>query len=90
LSQAKEAGVKASINQQGSMFTLFFTETEVVDYETAKTADTTLFGKYFQQLLQQGIYLAPSQFEAMFISSAITSEVQDTILVASRKAFKSL
>lgn len=90
LSQAKEFGVKASVNQLGSMFTLFFTETEVMDYETAKTADTTLFGKYFQRMLQQGIYLAPSQFEAMFVSSAITSEVQDVIVSASREAFKSL
>lgn len=89
-SQAKEFGVKATVNQQGSMFTFFFTETEVIDYETAKTADTKFFGKYFQRMLEQGIYLAPSQFEAMFISNAITSEVQDKILSASREAFKSL
>lgn len=90
MSQAKEFGVKATVNQQGSMFTLFFTETTVIDYDTAKTANTTLFGNYFQRMLQQGIYLAPSQFEAMFISSAITGEVQDAILSASRKAFKNL
>lgn len=90
LSQTKEVGVKATVNQQGSMFTLFFSETEVIDYETAKTADTKLFGKYFQRMLEQGIYLAPSQFEAMFISNAITSEVQDKVLSASREAFRSL
>lgn len=90
LSQAKEFGIRASVNQQGSMFTLFFTEKEVVDYETAKTANTSLFGNYFQAMLQQGIYLAPSQFEAMFISSALTTEVLDTILKASRQAFSQL
>lgn len=89
-SQAKEVGVKATVNQQGSMFTLFFTDQEVVDYATAKSADTTLFGKYFQSMLQQGIYLAPSQFEAMFISTAITQDVVDVILSASRNSFKQL
>jgi glutamate-1-semialdehyde 2,1-aminomutase len=90
LSQAKEVGIQASVNQQGSMFTLFFTDGKVVDYDTAKKADTILFGKYFQHMLEQGIYLAPSQFESMFISDAISSEVLDSILTASRESFKQL
>lgn len=89
-SQAREVGVKATVNQQGSMFTLFFSDVHVVDYETAKKADTDLFGKYFQHMLEQGIYLAPSQFEAMFISEAISNEVVDSILAASRESFKRL
>jgi glutamate-1-semialdehyde 2,1-aminomutase len=88
--QIKEAGLKASVNQLGSMFTLFFTDTEVVDYTTAKKADTVLFGKYFQNMLQQGIYLAPSQFEAMFISTTITPALADNILLASERSFKLL
>ena len=89
-SQANEFGVKARVNQQGSMFTLFFTDTEVTDYDTAKKADTVLFGNYFQHMLEQGIYLAPSQFEAMFISEAISNDVVDNLLTASRKSFKLL
>jgi glutamate-1-semialdehyde 2,1-aminomutase len=86
--QIKEAGLKASVNQLGSMFTLFFTDTEVVDYTTAKNADTVLFGKYFQSMLQQGIYLAPSQFEAMFISTTIDASITETILHASERALQ--
>jgi glutamate-1-semialdehyde 2,1-aminomutase len=87
-SQAREFGVTSTVNQQGSMFTLFFSDVHVVDYETAKKADTTLFGNYFQHMLEQGIYLAPSQFEAMFISDAISNDVVDSILTASRIAWK--
>lgn len=84
--QAGQAGIKASVNQLGSMFTLFFTDERVTDYTSAKKADTVLFGKYFQSMLQQGIYMAPSQFEAMFISTAITDEVLNKILEASKKS----
>lgn len=84
--QVKQAGIKASVNQLGSMFTLFFTNEIVTDYTSAKKADTVLFGKYFQSMLQQGIYMAPSQFEAMFLSTAITDEVLNKILMASKKS----
>jgi len=56
------------------MFTLFFTQTPVVDYETAKTSDTARFGKFFHHLLEQGVYFPPSQFEAAFLSTAHTDE----------------
>jgi glutamate-1-semialdehyde 2,1-aminomutase len=72
------------------MFTLFFAKDKVSDYETAKRSDTVLFGKYFNAMLEQGVYLAPSQFEAMFISNAIGKEEIDKILKASDLAFKSL
>jgi len=88
--QVKETGINASVNQLGSMFTLFFTDAEVRDYESAKESDTIRFGKYFQNMLQQGIYLAPSQFEAMFISTAITDDVIDAILSASSKSLQQL
>ena len=52
------------------MMCLFFTDKEVVDFKTAVTSDTNLFGKYFHNMLKKGIYLAPSQFEALFVSTA--------------------
>jgi glutamate-1-semialdehyde 2,1-aminomutase len=72
------------------MFTLFFTDQEVVDFETAMTSDTKRFAQYFQFMLQEGIYMAPSQFEAMFVSAAVTSEVTDRILEASKKAVSNI
>jgi len=53
----------------------FFTDTKVIDYETAKTSDLAKFNKYFEQLLHLGISIAPSQFEGMFVSTAHTDEV---------------
>jgi glutamate-1-semialdehyde 2,1-aminomutase len=87
-SQIKEFGIKASVNQIGSMFTLFFTDEQVVDYDSAKKSDTAMFGKYFQSMLELGVYMAPSQFEAMFISNAIDKKITETILAASYQSFK--
>jgi len=88
--QLKQKGLHYTINQVGSMFTLFFTADKVVDFTTAKTSDTVLFGKYFQAMLQRGIYMAPSQYEALFISTAITDNIADRILQASDEAFRSI
>jgi len=85
---AAELGVPVTMNRVGSMSTLFFTSTEVVDYQTALTSDTKRFGVYFRQMLEQGIYLAPSQFEAGFVSVAhTTSDIEKTI-AANRKALE--
>jgi glutamate-1-semialdehyde 2,1-aminomutase len=83
-------GLPYTLNQMGSMYSLFFTPEQVVDFETAKTTDKTLFAKYFQFMLQQGIYLAPSQYESLFISTAISEEIADKIIVANRKTLESL
>jgi len=88
--QLHEAGLNYTVNQVGSMFTLFFTTKQVIDFDTAKTSDTKKFAAYFQAMLQQGIYLAPSQYEAMFISTAIDDRIIDQILSASRKALKKI
>lgn len=88
--QLKEAGVKGSVNQVGSMFTLFFSDKPVTDFDSAKACDTKRFASYFQSMLRQGIYLAPSQFEAMFISTAINNQIIDRILTASQIALKEL
>lgn len=82
-SQLTKRGLAFSINHVGSMFTLFFTDQVVKDFDSARTCDTALFGKYFNAMLRRGIYLAPSQFEALFISHAITREIADRILEAS-------
>jgi len=58
------------VNRVGSMFTFFFTGQAVTDYESAKRSDTGRFGRFFRLMLERGIYLAPSQFEAAFLSAA--------------------
>ena len=69
---AKEAGL--NVNRCGSLMTVFFTDKRVTDYQTAITSDTAEYAKYFSYLLKNGIYTAPSQFEAMFVSYAHTDE----------------
>jgi glutamate-1-semialdehyde 2,1-aminomutase len=89
-SQVKEEGLRYTINHVGSMFTLFFTDADVIDFNTAKTSDTKRFAAYFQAMLKEGIYLAPSQFEALFVSTALNDELIDRILEASKKALKNV
>ena len=86
----KEAQIKACFNRVGSMFSMFFTDVNVIDYETAKTSDTELFAKYFSKMLKRGIYLAPSQFEAGFLSTAHTKEDLDKTLMAFEETIKEL
>ena len=66
----EETGIPVSINRYGSMFSLFFTEEEVTDYESALKADTEVYKRFFCGMLTRGIYLPPSQFEVCFISAA--------------------
>jgi len=73
-------------NRVGSMFTLFFTKEKVVDYETAKKSDTKQFALYFSSMLDQGIYLAPSQFEAAFMSTAHSDKDIELTISAAEKA----
>jgi glutamate-1-semialdehyde 2,1-aminomutase len=89
-SQHAEQGLNYTINQVGSMFTLFFTDQPVIDFHTAKASDTGQFARYFQGMLTEGIYLAPSQFEAMFISTSINDGIIDRILQASKKVLKNV
>jgi glutamate-1-semialdehyde 2,1-aminomutase len=63
-----------TVNRVGSMFTFFFTEGPVTDWESAKKCDTARFGRFFRGMLERGIYLAPSQFEAAFLSAAHSEE----------------
>jgi glutamate-1-semialdehyde 2,1-aminomutase len=74
IAAAAEAGVPATVQRVGSMLTTFFTPGEVTDFASAKTSDTDLFSDFFRGMLERGVYLAPSQFEAAFISAAHTRE----------------
>jgi len=77
---ANKNGVKVQINQIGSMLTVFFNDGEVYDYDSALRSDTRKFARFFNLMLENGIYLPPSQFEAMFLSSAHTDEdIEKTI-----------
>jgi glutamate-1-semialdehyde 2,1-aminomutase len=81
---AEAAGVNVVINRVGSMGSLFFTDEPVTDFETAKASDENLFKRYFRSMLEQGIYLAPSPYEAAFLSTAHSEEtVRKTIECAS-------
>ncbi|WP_057937671.1 glutamate-1-semialdehyde 2,1-aminomutase [Algoriphagus resistens] len=82
----EELGLNYTINSVGSMYSLFFTDRPVHDFGSAKTSDTVLFGKYFQAMLKRGVYLAPSQFESLFLSTALKDELIDQILVAHKEA----
>jgi glutamate-1-semialdehyde 2,1-aminomutase len=83
---AVSAGVPVRTNRVGSMLTSFFTEVAVVDYATAKTADTKRYGVFFRAMLDRGVSLAPSQFEAAFISAAHSREDLDATVLAAREA----
>ena len=82
-----EKNLPYHINHVSSLGSLFFTEQEVVDYTSAKSSDTKAFSEYFKGMLAQGIHMAPSQFEAMFLSVAHTDEIIDQILEAVRNYF---
>lgn len=84
----EKLGLPYTINQVGSMYSLFFTEHQVRDFATAKTADTALFGKYFRAMLQRGVYLAPSQFESLFLSTALSAEDVAHIIEANEASLK--
>ena len=86
-----KAGIPNVGNRVGAMFSTFFTGApEVVDYVTAKTCDTERFGRFFREMLAQGIYLAPSQFEAGFMSLAHSDEDIDRTLAAVERSAKKL
>ena len=86
----EEKGLPYQVNYDSSLASIFFTDQEVKDYVSAKTSNLELFAKYFKGMLKRGIHLAPSQFEAMFLSTAHTDEVIDETLEAMRGALGDL
>lgn len=87
---SKMAGVKTRFYRAGTMFCTYFTDTDVIDYKTAKTSDTSKFSRFFSNMLRRGIYIAPSQFEAGFISLAHTEKDIEKTIKAAYESLKEL
>jgi glutamate-1-semialdehyde 2,1-aminomutase len=85
---ASDMGIQHQINYIGSMFQIFFTDKPVVNYISAKSADVNKFKKLFQNLLKNGVFIAPSQFETVFLSSAHSKENIDKTILAYEKALE--
>ena len=89
-SAAQQAGVSIQQTRAGTMFTTFFTDQEPLDWQSVKTCDTERYGRFFRRLLESGVYLAPSQFEAGFLSTAHGDEEIENTVLAFREAFQGL
>ena len=89
-SAAQKAGIPIQQTRVGTMFTTFFSEIKPMDWNTVKTADKVRFGKFFQKMLENGVYLAPSQFEAGFLSILHTDAIIDATIAAAEVAFKAV
>jgi glutamate-1-semialdehyde 2,1-aminomutase len=87
---AAEASIPATVNRVGSMMTAFFTEGPVTDWPSAKKSDAGQYARYFRAMLDEGIYLAPSQFECAFVSLAHTNELIEKTIDAARSAMRTL
>jgi glutamate-1-semialdehyde 2,1-aminomutase len=86
----EKLGYNFTVNHLGSMYSLFFTDQAVYDFASAKLSDTALFGKYFQAMLKRGIYLAPSQFESLFLSTSLNDELIGKIIQANEESLKEI
>src|SRR5437868_8343237 len=84
---AKDAGVVLTFNRVGSMFTWFFTRGPVTNWESASKSDTEAFGRFFRTMLDSGVYLPPSQYEAAFLGAAHTEEDIQKTIAAAKQAF---
>ncbi|MBV1888401.1 MAG: aminotransferase class III-fold pyridoxal phosphate-dependent enzyme, partial [Urechidicola sp.] len=88
LNTADKFNVDLTINRFGSMINPFFTRENVTNFETAQTSNTEKFGIFFWEMIKNGVFLPPSQFEAWFLSSALTDDDLDKIEIAIEKAIK--
>jgi glutamate-1-semialdehyde 2,1-aminomutase len=88
--EAGKKGISIKVNQFGSMINPFFTSDEITDFASAQKCDTALFSKFFWNLIQNGIYIPPSQFEAWFLPSSLTDDEVNELLVGLSKAIKEL
>jgi glutamate-1-semialdehyde 2,1-aminomutase len=87
---ARKAGLATRVEHVGSMLGMFFTDRRVTCFEDAKTCDLELFSNFYQGMRRQGIYIAPSQFEALFLSTAHTEEHIDATVDAAERVLKDL
>ena len=86
-SEADKAGVPMTTNRVGAMWTWFFTADRVTDFATAATSDTAAFARFHRAMLEQGVWLPPSQYEAVFLGTAHTMENVQQTIAAAREAF---
>ncbi|WP_026628854.1 glutamate-1-semialdehyde 2,1-aminomutase [Dyadobacter alkalitolerans] len=86
----QKLGLNYTLNHIGSMYTLFFTDQPVTDFPSAKSSDLPLFGRYFHAMLDRGIYMGPSQFESMFLSTALEDKHLDKIITANEESLKEI
>ena len=84
---AKDAGISVVANRVGSMFTWFFTDAPVTDWDSASKSNTEAFGNFFRGMMERGVYLPPSQYEAAFLSAAHTEDDVQQTIAAAREAF---
>ena len=84
------AGIPAQVNSIGSLSTIFFTTDPVTNYDDAKLSDTKLYARYFREMLNRGIFLAPSQFEAAFVSASHTAADIDRTISTAQEVLKSI
>jgi len=89
-SALNDSGIPGVVNISGSLLTIFFTETSVNNYTDAKKSDTARFGLFFQEMLRRGIFLPPSQYEALFVSAAHTDAEIDATIAAARESLSAL
>jgi glutamate-1-semialdehyde 2,1-aminomutase len=87
-SNVKNLGIAAQFTRVGSMFSMFFTDQDIIDFESVKSSDTNFFQSYFTALLEEGVYIAPSQFEAGFMSAVHTDEEIEQTIEANYKALQ--
>jgi glutamate-1-semialdehyde 2,1-aminomutase len=90
MAAAEEAGTPARVGRVGSLLTLFFTSREPLDWDSVSTADTRRYAAYFRRMLERGVFLPPSQFEALFVSLAHTDEQIDKTIATAREALKGM
>ena len=88
--KAKQGGVPITVNRVGSMLTAFFNPGPVTDYASAKKSDSALFARFFASLLSRGVYFPPSQFEALFVSTAQTDEEIDRAVRLAGESFQEI
>jgi glutamate-1-semialdehyde 2,1-aminomutase len=86
----ESVGKNYAMNRVGSMMCMFFTEEVVDDFKSAVKSDTNLYGKYFHEMLKRGIYLAPAQFEALFVSTAHSKEDLDKTIAAQKQSLEEI
>jgi glutamate-1-semialdehyde 2,1-aminomutase len=85
-----ESGFDYKINRCGSMISIFFTDVDVVDFDTAATANNEKFPQFFHEMLKRGIYLPPSSFESYFLSNSLTYEMLDKTIQAAKESLEAM